>query len=272
MVIFPHCKINLGLDILEKRSDGFHNIESVFYPIKMLDALEVVKSYDDKTTFVSSGKDIPSDGNSNLCLRAYNLLKCDFDIPNVKIHLHKNIPIGAGLGGGSSDAAFTLKLLNEIFSLKISNEKLMEYAAKLGSDCAFFIQDKPMLASSRGEVLNSLSLDLKGYYLLLILPPIHISTAFAYSNVTPYAPDKQISEIIKKPIEEWRIELKNDFESSIFEKFPSIKIIKQSLYDNGAVYASMSGSGSVVYGIFKKKPKFNCAAIFKDCNFWGSQL
>jgi 4-diphosphocytidyl-2-C-methyl-D-erythritol kinase len=272
MVIFPHCKINLGLNIIEKRSDGFHNIESAFFPVKMMDALEIVNSNNLKTSFASSGIDIPSDGKSNLCLRAYNFIKNDFDIPNVKIHLHKNIPIGAGLGGGSSDAAFTLRLLNDLFSLKISTEKLMEYAADLGSDCAFFIQDKPMLASARGEVLNSIKIDLKGYYILLIIPPIHISTAFAYSNVEPGKPDKQIAEITKKPIEEWRFELKNDFETSVFNEYPSIKIIKQSLYDNGAVYASMSGSGSVVYGIFKKKPEFDCATTFKDCISWGSEL
>ncbi len=265
MIDFPHAKINLGLFVTEKRKDAYHNIETVLFPVKLNDILEIVESEKDCTSFFSGGINIPEDNKHNLCMKAFEVLRKDYNIPSVNIHLYKNIPIGAGLGGGSADAAFTLKLLNEIFSLKISKNKLMEYAAILGSDCAFFIQDKPMLAKGRGEILFDIDVSLKDYYLMLIKPPIHLNTAKAYSLIKPKLPEKSLKEIISNPPDTWKYSLINDFEIPVFKQYPYIKSIKDFLYDNGAIYASMSGSGSAVFGIFKNKPDYLCNDSFKDC-------
>lgn len=253
MVVFPNAKINLGLNIVKKRSDGYHNLETVFYPIGINDIVEITANDSTSTgvTFTSSGLSVDVGTSNNLCVKAYDLLKQDFDLPPVKIHLHKLIPMGAGLGGGSADAAFVLQALNNKFNLRISQTKIVEYALTLGSDCPFFIINKPCYAEGRGEVIEEIQLNLKGYKILLINPGIHISTATAFSKIIPYKPTKSVKEIINNPIETWKDNLKNDFEFSAFSEYPEIKNIKEYLYSQGAVYASMTGTGSTVYGIFR---------------------
>ena len=251
MILFPNAKINLGLHIKSKRADGYHDLETIFYSVNYCDILEILPS--DQLAFTSSGIDIP--GKSNLCLDAYNLLKNDFDIPAVQIHLHKIIPIGAGLGGGSSDAAFTLKGLNKLFGLQLNTEQLKTYAVQIGADCPFFIENKPMLATGIGEILESIELDLSAYHIAIVKPNIHVSTKEAYSLVTPNESLISLRDLIKSPVKEWQ--LQNDFEQSVFAKYPAIEDLKNSLYEQGAVYAAMSGSGSSVFGLFESRPKLN---------------
>ena len=250
MISFPHGKINLGLNVVARRSDGFHNIETCFYPIPLTDILEIIPS--SEFSFSQSGIPLPGTPEENLCVKAYRLLASDFDMDQVKIHLHKVIPVGAGLGGGSSDAAITLRLLNAIFDLKISVPKLKDYAAQLGSDCSFFIEDIPMIGRGRGENLTPVSLPLNGLHVLLVKPDIYIATQEAYAGISPQQPPRTLEGILNLPVKEWRTELKNDFEDSIFKKFPEIGRIKDKMYSLGAIYASMSGSGSSVFGIFEK--------------------
>ncbi|MVN91324.1 4-(cytidine 5'-diphospho)-2-C-methyl-D-erythritol kinase [Mucilaginibacter aquatilis] len=253
MIIFPNAKINIGLNITERRADGYHNIESVFYPLMIKDVLEIIES--DTLQFQSSGIAIPGSVESNLCLKAYNLLKNDFpQLPYVSIHLHKNIPIGAGLGGGSADAAFFIKLMNETFKLGLEDEHMMNYARKLGADCAFFISNKPLYAFNKGDEFESVALDLAPYSLALVMPPVHVSTAQAYNGVIPRLPSAALKELIKLPVTDWIERIKNDFEPHIFEAFPIIEKVKSALYDAGALYASMSGSGASVFGIFESTP------------------
>jgi 4-diphosphocytidyl-2-C-methyl-D-erythritol kinase len=252
MVSFPPCKINLGLHVIGKRPDSYHNLETCFYPVPWTDILEVIPA--SLFSFTSSGKDIPGAPERNLCVQAYELLKKDFSTPPVKIHLHKIIPTGAGLGGGSSDASHTLRLLNNVFDLHLSVDQLKEYASRLGSDCAFFIQDEPKLGTGRGEKLENISVSLKGKFLVIVKPEVHVSTAEAYAGISPKTPPISLGEIFKTvPIEEWKNVLKNDFEESVFKKYPAIESIKKQLYTLGATYASMSGSGSAVVGIFDKR-------------------
>ncbi len=265
MVAFPPCKINLGLNIIFKREDGFHNLETCFYPVPWTDILEIIPAKE--LAFTSSGNAIPGNAEDNLCLRAYHLIQTDFDIAPVKIHLHKIIPIGAGLGGGSSDAAYTLRLLNEIFNLSLSVDQLKKYASKLGSDCSFFIEDKPMLGSGKGEILNDIDLSLNGFYLVIVKPFIHVSTQEAYSGILPKQPTIRIQEILKRPIVDWKEILKNDFEESIFKKNPAIAEIKTKLYSSGAIYASMSGSGSSVFALFEKP--VDLKKEFAGMEYWG---
>ena len=249
MVVFPNAKINIGLNVVEKRPDGFHNIESVFYPITdTYDILEVVKS--GEIAFNSSGIPIPGNYQDNLCLKAYQLIKNDFDISPVKIHLHKVIPIGAGLGGGSSDAAFMLKALNELFEMQLSNKTLTQYAQQLGSDCAFFIENKPVYAFNKGDEFEDVILDLSNYEIRIEYPNIHVSTQEAYSGISPQHTTSQLKELIAQPIENWKNTMKNDFENSIFSNHPEIEKIKSNMYKDGAKFASMTGSGSAVFGIF----------------------
>lgn len=251
MVVFPNAKINIGLNVVEKRPDGFHNIESIFYPIKELyDVLEVIPY--NKLSFSSTGIEIPGKIETNLCVKAYQLLKTDFNIPFVKIHLHKVIPIGAGLGGGSADAAFMLKALNELFGLNLSVAQLVNYAQQLGSDCAFFIANNPAYAFDKGDMLQNITLDLQKYRIKVQYPDIHIGTAEAYAGITPKKADVKLTELIKKPISDWQKSIKNDFEGSIFPNHPSIKALKEKMILDGALYASMTGSGSAVYGFFNK--------------------
>ena len=248
MLTFPTCKINLGLRITEKRPDGFHNLQSCFYPVRWGDVLEIIPS--DTFTFSSSGLPIPGNSQHNLCIQAYDLLKADFNLPPVQIHLHKIVPIGAGLGGGSADAAFTLKLLNEQFGLSLSIPQLEDYARLLGSDCAFFIQNRPLYCIEKGDVFANVSVNLGGYYMLLVYPNLAISTAEAYAGVRPGQPKVSLHDQLRDPIDTWRDTVHNDFEDSLFPTYPILGQIKQQLYEVGAVYASMSGSGSTVYGIF----------------------
>ena len=250
MISFPNAKINLGLNILSKRPDGYHNLSSCFYPVKWKDILEIIPSH--KQHFTSSGIAIPEANKNNLCIKAYNLLYDNYQIPPVHIHLHKVIPIGAGLGGGSSDAAFTLKMLNNIFNLKISIRLLEEYAAELGSDCPFFIQNKPVLVSGTGTKFNLTSINLSQRKIIIIHPNIHVSTKEAYAGIIPKNSSNSIKKILKTPLANWKSLLTNDFEKSIASSHPDITIIKKQFYDYGAVYASMSGSGSAVFGIFEK--------------------
>jgi 4-diphosphocytidyl-2-C-methyl-D-erythritol kinase len=271
MIFFPNCKINLGLHILAKREDGFHNLETVFYPVGLKDALEIIPAPDSNTAieYTSSGLTVHGNTADNICIKAYHLLKKDFtQLPNIKMHLHKAIPMGAGLGGGSADGAFALQLLNKKFNLNILTPKLINYAAQLGSDCPFFIINEPCYATGRGEILEEISVTLRGYQIVLINPGIHVNTGYAFSQLTPALPQKSIATVIKQPIETWKAELKNDFEKPVFQQHPAIKNIKEELYQQGAMYAAMSGSGSTVFGIFKNnipnKANFKSLSQFKN--------
>lgn len=253
MLTFPNAKINIGLQIIEKRSDGYHNLASCFYPVGWSDILEILPA--PTLSFKSTGIIIPGNAEGNLCLKAYQLLKSDFDIPPVQMHLHKVVPIGAGLGGGSADAAFTLKSLNSIFELALSNTALENYARKLGADCAFFIENKPQFCYEKGDVFENIDLTLRGKYLVLINPNIHISTAEAYGGVVPQTPQTNLQELLKKDLTTWKNTVFNNFEQHLLPKYPIIAHIKKQLYETGAIYASMTGSGSTVFGIFQEKPK-----------------
>ena len=269
MVFFPPCKINLGLRIIEKRSDGFHNIETCFYPVPWTDILEIIPS--SAFAFTTSGLQVPGDEQNNLCVKAYRLLASAYDLPPVKIHLHKILPMGAGLGGGSADAAYVLRGLDEVFGLNIQLVKLNEFASRLGSDCAFFLYDKPMIGSGKGEVLSETALTLKGNFIVIVKPEVHISTQSAYSGVTPDNTSPLIRDVIEKtPFTEWKSLLSNDFEKSIFTTYPQLAEIKQRMYDVGAVYASMSGSGSSIFGIFDNK--VDLKDRFADCEYWSGKL
>lgn len=267
MITFPNAKINLGLNIIEKRPDGYHNLETIFYPINLQDALEVTRleKQDTPYTLHISGTPIEGSAEENLVVKAYNLLKQDYpQMRAVHIHMYKHIPTGAGLGGGSSDAASMIKLLNKKFSLDISEEKMEEYAARLGADCAFFIKNRPVFATGIGNILEPIDLSLKGYHIVLIKPDISVSTRDAFALIKPQPPTISLKEIINQPIATWKGCMKNDFEESVFQKFPEIAAIKDELYDLGAIYASMTGSGSSVYGIFKE-PVEHVEEKFGEC-------
>lgn len=258
MIVFPHCKINLGLSIIAKRPDDYHELETVFYPVGLDDILEIISTNNASkdVQFTSSGLEIPGDHSQNLCVKAYYLLKKDFPaIPSIKMHLHKNIPMGAGLGGGSSDGTAVLKLLNHQFNLGLNNEQLVDYASTLGSDCAFFIYENACHAKGRGEILQSFNCDLSNFQIVLIHPGIHISTAWAFSQINPHDKQKTISEIVSGPIDNWKNDLLNDFEAPIINTHPIIGELKQMLYQHGAIYASMTGSGSSIFGLFPKQQK-----------------
>ncbi len=254
MICFPSCKINLGLRITQKRADGFHALETVFFPISIKDALEIIIEPETSAapiTFTSSGLAINGDPSDNLCFKAYEILKKDYPtIPNIKMHLHKTIPMGAGLGGGSSDGAFTLVALNQLFNLQIPEQALLDYALQLGSDCPFFIINTPAFATGRGEILKPINVNLDGYSIVIVNPGIAISTKLAFSLITPKVPDTNMEAIICEPVTSWKEKLINDFEQPIFNSFPELANIKETLYQKGAVYASMTGTGSTVYGIF----------------------
>ncbi len=274
MIVYPDAKINIGLKVLNKRADGFHNLETLFYPVSKCDILEIVEGKELKMEQYGIG--IPANaakGNQlmnpedNLCLKAYKLLKYDFDIPPVEIYLHKNIPVGAGLGGGSSDAAHTILALNELYGLDLSDSRMAQYASMLGSDCAFFIYNRPMLGEGRGEVLSDISaagLDEleENYRIELVHPPYFVSTAQAYGGIVPrnrkeeagiVLPDNRpLAELLESPVSEWRNTIFNDFEETVFAKIPQLAEYKEELYRKGAVYAAMSGSGSTMFGIFRK--------------------
>ncbi|WP_270090225.1 4-(cytidine 5'-diphospho)-2-C-methyl-D-erythritol kinase [Sphingobacterium sp. SYP-B4668] len=248
MISFPNAKINIGLHIVSRRPDGYHNLESIFYPLKMYDVLEHVER-DGDTILHLSGVRIP-EGGENLCEKALKLVQRDFSIPAQDIYLHKHIPIGAGLGGGSSDAAFLLKSLNETYRLGLSQEQLCTYAHQLGADCPFFIANTPVYAYDIGTSFESVPLNLESFFIVVVKPDIHISTAEAYSHIIPKTANVDLTRAIQLPVQEWKFMIENHFEDGLFEKYPQIKAIKEAFYESGAVYAAMSGSGSAVYGIF----------------------
>ncbi len=269
MVTFPNAKINLGLNIVEKRPDGYHNLETLFYPVALQDVLEATpRNTDADGNYSITMFNAPFEGKSedNLVIKAYNALAADYTLPGLDFFLHKNIPTGAGLGGGSADAAFALKMINEMTSLSLSDNELEKYAARIGADCAFFVRNKPAFATGIGNILTPAECSLKGYYLALVKPEVHISTKDAYALVTPQKPEVSIEDIVKRPVAEWRGVLKNDFETSVFAKYPEIAEIKTRLYSIGAEYASMSGSGSAFFGIFKEEPDATLIEeMFKEC-------
>jgi 4-diphosphocytidyl-2-C-methyl-D-erythritol kinase len=253
MIRFPNAKINLGLQIVEKRADGYHNIETVFYPVNWCDALELIESKNAPGNCSLKTSGLPIDGNpaDNLLLKAYTLLNKKKKLPAVDLRLHKEIPMGAGLGGGSADAAFLLQLLNDYFSIGLSATELEKEAAQLGSDCAFFVTNQPVYAHCRGDQFERINCSLKGYEIVIVYPNIHSNTRLAYSRVVPKQGKVNLKKFIEEaPLSEWKGQLVNDFESSVFYHYPEIAGIKDQLYDSGAVYASLSGSGSAVFGIF----------------------
>ena len=253
MITFPNAKINLGLNIVSKRPDGYHNIETVFYPVRLYDALEIVPAANETTTFTQTGIPIAGDPEENLVLKAYRLLQKQYPLPEIDIYLQKNIPLGAGLGGGSADAAFMLKLLNDFAGLQLTDSQLEEYASQLGADCAFFIQNRPVFAEGVGTIFTPVTVPIKRYFVIIVQPDIHVSTQEAYAGVSLQLPKESIRDVIGCPVNTWKNCLVNDFESGLFARFPEINVIKQKLYEKGAVYASMSGSGSAVFGIFKTR-------------------
>jgi len=255
MIVFPNAKINIGLNIVGRRTDGYHNLETVFYPVKISDGLEVIEA--GQMSFEFSGIEIPGYANENLCLEAYNLLSRDFSLPALSIHLHKQIPIGAGLGGGSADAAFFIKLVNTKFKLGLDETAMEEYCRRLGSDCAFFVRNVPVFAYGKGDQFERAELVLNDYFMVLVMPPVHVSTGEAYRGVKPAEPAQSLRKLIKLPVEEWKNVIKNDFEASIFKNHASIRGVKSALYEAGALYASMSGSGASVYGIFNKQTELH---------------
>jgi 4-diphosphocytidyl-2-C-methyl-D-erythritol kinase len=251
VISFPNCKINLGLHIVGKRNDGFHDLETIFLPIPFEDCLEIQRTTDTSSISVTG---LPVEGNPehNLCMKAYQLLKSKFDLSPVTMHLHKQIPTGAGLGGGSADGAYTLTMLNVIFNLGLKQSELIELSSQLGSDCAFFISNSTCIGTGRGNILEPIELpQLNGLFVMLVMPGIHISSAWAFQQITPRPERKSIRELVKGPVTEWRPTLENDFEKPVYSQYPALKLIKDQLYDAGAVYASLSGSGSAVYGLFK---------------------
>jgi 4-diphosphocytidyl-2-C-methyl-D-erythritol kinase len=254
MLLFPNAKINIGLNVLSKREDGYHNLETLFYPLGLKDALEFVENHTNAVHLSTSGINLETEPQNNIILKAYHLLAEKGSLPGIDIHLHKAIPHGAGLGGGSSDAAFFMKGLNEFFELHLSKEELKRIAVRLGADCSFFIENKPALASGIGEVLTETDLNLKGYFLVLIKPPFGVNTREAYAGIRPFIPDLSLKEAFKQKPENWMSLVKNDFEPSVFKKYPEIALIKQALLDKGALYSAMSGSGSSVFGLFTFEP------------------
>ena len=276
MLAFPNVKINLGLNVVAKRADGYHTLQSVFYPVKgLFDVLELLPAteaanieYTDKTVkplavdYATVGKlqlavtgiAIPGNADDNLLVKAYNVIDAEHNLPEAKAHLHKLVPTGAGIGGGSADGTFFIKLLNDVFKLALDDAAIQAYAAQLGSDCPFFILNNPAYVFSRGDEFEAIDLLLEGYYITIVKPPIHVSTAAAFANIIPAMPEKNVKDIVQLPIEQWKGFLANDFEASVAKQFPQITDIKEQLYTSGAIYASMSGSGSSVYGIFKEEP------------------
>ncbi len=273
MIRFPNAKINLGLRVIGKRPDGYHDIETVFYPVGLADILEIVPAQDGIFELKHTGLVIPGEEADNLCARAYKDLQAVFELPPVKIHLHKIIPMGSGLGGGSSDGAATIRILNDLFRLGLSEEDMMTYARRLGSDCAFFVRNKPVYAVEKGDRFKTQTVDLSVFTLVIVVPPIHVNTAKAYAMLDSQgyvnSPMADLREIISGPAGDWRSTLVNDFEIPVFRAHPELQEIKNRLYDSGAVYVSMSGSGSAVYGLFRKR---ECPEVrFDDCFQWLSE-
>lgn len=253
MILFANAKINIGLQVVARRADGYHELNSIFYPLPIYDVIELMPIAGEEPTLNVQGSYIPGNSKDNLCIKAYELLKSEHVIPAVAIDMIKQIPIGAGLGGGSADASFVLKGLNDLFQLNLTRAQLKKYAAQLGADCPFFIDNTAVFASGIGTDFKEISLDLAEYHLAVIMPNIHVSTAEAYRGVKPKASEVNLAEAIRLPIQEWKFHIRNDFEESIFDTYPLLKEIKEALYHKGAIYASMSGSGAAIYGIFWEK-------------------
>ncbi len=274
MLTFPNAKINLGLNITEKRTDGYHNLETIFYPAGIEDALEVTAGNGEKGQCVlhMSGTKIEGEPENNLVVKAYRLLDKDFGLPPVEVHLLKHIPSGAGLGGGSADAAFMLKALNEKCSLGLTEEALEVYAATLGADCAFFIKNRPTFAEGIGNIFSPIALSLQGYQLWVVKPDIFVSTREAFAKIKPHRPEQSLKQIAYLPVEKWKDCMLNDFEESVFPQFPAIGEIKEEMYRQGALYASMSGSGSSVYGIFGAEAAIDEEALTKNPNWFSAVL
>lgn len=271
MTEHPNCKINIGLSVVERRSDGYHNLESVFYPVGLCDDLEIERSA--AFSFSQNGIALDCDYSDNLCVKAYRLLQSEFPhIGPVSIRLTKRIPSGAGMGGGSADAAFTLKMLNTLFGLGLNNGQLQKYAARLGADCAFFIENKPVMAKGKGDEFEEIHLDLDGYRLLLVKPDVGVSTAEAYQSIVPAPAAFDLRKLECTPMAEWRYLAVNDFEKSVFEKLPVLAHIKHDLYDGGAVYAAMSGSGSTIYGFFAKNQDITELRTDFDKRFFTAEI
>ena len=271
MICFPNAKINLGLHIVSRRPDGYHDLETIFYPVGMKDALEIVPGGSSVGyRFFQSGIPVGGAVEKNLVIRALHLVSAEKEIPPIDIHLLKKIPTGAGLGGGSSDAAFMLRLLNETFTLGYTREDLLRFAVQLGADCSFFIKNAPSFATGTGDELEPVTVGLDSYFILLVKPDITISTKEAYAMITPRQPEVSLKEIVKRPVSEWKEVMKNDFEIPVFKKYPEIGSIKQQLYDMGAVYAAMSGSGSAVFGIFEQEPVWR--NLFSRYFVWTSSM
>lgn len=262
MIVYPNAKINLGLNVVARREDGYHDIETIFYPIPLQDALEVQEA--SKSNFRQAGNALDCAPSDNLVLRALALLEADFKLPPLDIYLYKHIPSGAGLGGGSSDAAFMMRLINEKFELGLSNEELQRRLATLGADCPFFVENRPAFATGIGDQLTPIDLDLSGWHLVLVKPDVHVSTKEAYASVTPQEPLLPLDVIARRPVSEWQSLMHNDFEQSVFALHPEIAAIKDRLIDLGATYAAMSGSGSAVYGLFTN-PLLHIEEKFSDC-------
>ena len=252
MITFPNAKINIGLHVVSRREDGYHNLETVFYPVQLSDALEMVESSEIQFSF--SGIPIKGPVENNLVYKAWKMLNDDLDIPPVHFHLHKTIPFGAGLGGGSSDAAFALKMLNDFFKLGLNSERLEKYAGQIGADCTFFIHNKPVLAKGIGNEFSPVNIDLSSCEIVIVKPEVMVSTPEAYRNIAPSKPGFDLHQLSGLPVREWKNVVVNDFEKSIFPRYPEIEKLKDALYKAGAEYASMSGSGSAVYGIFRHSP------------------
>ncbi len=272
MICFPNAKINLGLNIVSKRSDGYHNLETVFYPVDIKDALEVIEKEDlSDDVFIEAGIKIDAEPDKNLVMKALKLMRSHYQFPFVEVHLLKKIPFGAVLGGGSADASFMLKLLNKTFRLGASDNELASLAVQLGADCPFFIYNCPMFATGIGEVFQKVELSLQGYFIVLVKPDIHVSTKDAFAEIKPMQPNLSLKEIIKQPVKDWKTLMVNDFEKSVFGKYPDIKTIKDKLYALGAEYASMTGSGSSVFGLFREDIN-NVESLYPDCFVRKSQL
>ena len=273
MVTFPNAKINIGLNITSRRSDGYHNIETVMVPIPWCDVLEIVPAQGDKTTLTTYGREVKCEMEKNLVVKAYRAMEAQYNLPPVDIYLTKIIPDGAGLGGGSANAAYTIKTLNELFEIGATNEELAKIAAKIGADCPFFIYNTPTLAQGIGTEFSPIDIDLTGYQILVVKPQVSVPTAQAYAGVTPSIPDTPLSQLISAPIKQWQSTIKNDFENSIFPIHPIVAQIKQRIIELGAEYSSMSGSGSAVYGIFKSdKLSENNIPTFEQCDIFFSKL
>ncbi len=277
MITFPIAKINLGLNVVERRPDGYHNLQTVFYPVQIKDALEVQKMDDGFPSEYDcdlkvTNMIIDGDEQKNLVVKAYNLIKSDFPtLSRMHAHLWKGIPSQAGMGGGSSDCAYMIKAVNELAALGMSDEQMIDYAARLGADCAFFIKSKPCYAEGIGEKMQPIDLDLNGWYIVVVRPDIPVSTKEAFSLIKPHYPKVNPRETVMKPVEQWKDELVNDFEESVFAQYPAIGEVKEQLYKMGATYAAMSGSGSALYGLFREKPH-DLEEHFPDMFYYSGRL